>query len=182
MKEKLSALMDGELSELEARHALEEIARDPAHRSTWERYHLVRHALRGELDLAAERGLPERVHERLAGPQPTERDTRWSPRTTRRFALLAMAAGVAAISIVGVRLFDQPAPVSTPPLATTAPVAQPVVQTARAGAKRWTETQPDVGRTLDSYLVQHNEFASAGGMGGMLPYVRVVGYNNQPEQ
>ncbi|WAH51844.1 anti-sigma-E factor RseA [Pseudescherichia vulneris] len=44
-KEKLSALMDGETLDTEL---LKELSRDPEMQETWERYHLVRDALRGD--------------------------------------------------------------------------------------------------------------------------------------
>jgi hypothetical protein len=38
--------------------------------------------------------------------------------------------------------------------------------------------EPETESTLNAFLVEHNEFASSSGIGGMMPYVRVVGYDN----
>jgi hypothetical protein len=38
--------------------------------------------------------------------------------------------------------------------------------------------EPETESTLNTFLVEHNEFASSSGIGGMMPYVRVVGYDN----
>ncbi len=175
MKEKLSALMDGELSEIEARRLLEDLTRDPTHRSTWERYHLVRHAMRGELELAAAHGLPERVHARVSDLQKSFHAGSLSPRVKRGAGLLAMAASVAAISIAGLRLLDQP---QTPAAVTVASApATAAIETTSATAKRWTATEPDVEKSLDTLLAQHNEYATGSGMAGMPRYVRVVAHN-----
>jgi hypothetical protein len=48
----------------------------------------------------------------------------------------------------------------------------------RAGATRWDVKEPETESTLNAFLVEHNEFASSSGIGGMMPYVRVVGYDN----
>ena len=59
----------------------------------------------------------------------------------------------------------------------------PVVATApadsntyiRAGGEGQPGGKPRVGKQLDIYLVNHNEYAVNRGMQGMLPYVRIVG-------
>ncbi len=48
----LSALVDGEASDLEARRLLSTLAEQPALSEKWRRYHLTRSALRGERDTA----------------------------------------------------------------------------------------------------------------------------------
>ena len=48
----------------------------------------------------------------------------------------------------------------------------------RAGVRRWDTREPEAESALNAYLVEHNEFAPTSGMNGMLPYVRVVGYDS----
>ena len=38
--------------------------------------------------------------------------------------------------------------------------------------------EPEAENALNAYLVEHDEFASTAGLGGMMPYVRVVSYDN----
>ena len=45
MKEKLSALVDNELDDLDERRVMAALEKDADLRRTWERYHLVRSAL-----------------------------------------------------------------------------------------------------------------------------------------
>jgi negative regulator of sigma E activity len=168
MSEKLSALMDDELSEFETRRVLDELRDDPQQRATWERYHLARAALRNELDMVASPDLAERVAGRLADV-PAE-----SHRPLRAAGSLAVAASVAALAILGVQWLNR---TETGPVAPVASLEKPsLAKVATASAARERPAQTETERTLNAYLVEHNEFATAG-MSGMLPYVRVVGHD-----
>ncbi len=56
--------------------------------------------------------------------------------------------------------------------------ATPSERTVRVSATRWNTNEPARERMLNGYLVEHQE-ASAGGVGGALPYVRIVGYDTE---
>ncbi len=172
MKEELSALVDNELSELEERRVLKTLAADTGLRDTWGRYHLIRAALRRELDITSASGLAARVTAHLTALSPARAVFVWRP-VAKVAGSLAIAATVAAVTLVGVQLLHRPDGAGSAVVATSAPAATPV----RVGATRWDTNQPELERTLNVYLVEHNEFASTG-VGGMLPYVRVVGYDN----
>lgn len=176
MNEKLSALMDGELTEFETRRLMEEINRDSTLRATWERYQLTRTALRNELVGPPEVSLAGRVANRLA----TEPDSVIRHGKVIRYAgSLAIAASVAAVSILAVQWLQQPEPARTAAaLVRTADSAKTRQSVAVTGTTRWSTDQPETERTLNSYLVEHNEFAATG-VGGLLPYVRVVGYDRE---
>jgi len=99
MTEKLSALMDGELDEVETSAALARLRSCEDYRQHWSDYHLIGDALRGgdklELDLTArvmEALLDEPVV--LAPPRRNEQSQSGLQRT------LAMAASVAGITLV----------------------------------------------------------------------------------
>jgi sigma-E factor negative regulatory protein RseA len=170
MKEQLSALIDDELSEIEERRMLEALGADAGLRATWGRYHLMRAALRGELETVASPGLAERVTRVLAAERTDARPPAWCP-LARSAAGLALAAGVAAVTLVGMQWL-RPAPPQA------AQVASARAAAPAPGGARWNNAQPEAERMLDGYLVEHNEFA-ASGVGGMLPYVRVVGYGTE---
>ena len=53
MNEKLSALIDAELDELDERRTLNALTEDAKLRATWERYHLIRAVMTRQID-----GLP----------------------------------------------------------------------------------------------------------------------------
>lgn len=172
MKEELSALIDNELSELEERRLLKTLAADAGLRDTWGRYHLIRAALRRELDVMSAPGLASRVMAGLTAQSPAGAAFVWRP-LAKVAGSLAIAATVAAVTLVGLQLLQRPDGAGSAVVATSAPAAA----TVRVGATRWDTNQPELERTLNVYLVEHNEFASTG-VGGMLPYVRVVGYDS----
>ncbi|MFL6624182.1 MAG: sigma-E factor negative regulatory protein [Sulfurifustaceae bacterium] len=177
MKEKISALIDAELDDLDERRTLNALTHDADLRATWERYHLIRTVMARELGVLATPGLPDRVMARLDGDAGRRRaQLRFWPLAGG----FAVAASVAAIAILALQTLQQPlnvassAPVTVAsngaamPIAAT-PAAAPSVPKDAAAAK-------DIEEPLYPYLVGHNEFMPTAGMGGMLPYVRVVAY------
>jgi negative regulator of sigma E activity len=69
-KEKLSALVDGELDAAVSDWLLDQLQTDEELRASWERLHLIGHAIRGEPVHAGYCGIAERVRERLS-EEPT---------------------------------------------------------------------------------------------------------------
>jgi sigma-E factor negative regulatory protein RseA len=193
MKEKLSALVDNELDELDERRVMKALEKDADLRQTWERYHLVRSALHQELDALVPSDMAIRVATQIES-EPANVASYRRRKISRLAGTLAMAASVAAIAVAGVQWFNRPVTMPVPSLATAGQsvpvntVAAPIPsltasQSApdnfiRAGTTRWNVKEPETESTLNAFLVEHNEFASSSGIGGMMPYVRVVGYDN----
>ena len=174
LKEKLSALVDNELDELEERHVFTALKGDVALRRTWERYHLVRAALHQDVDVVVAQDAAEQVTRRIQA-EPSTAGSFQRHRVTRFLGTLAIAASVAAIAITGVQWVHQPAPAPLPALAVNTPAPQNFI---RSGTTHWDMKEPEAESALNAYLVEHDEFASTSGLGGMMPYVRVVGYDN----
>lgn len=168
MKEKLSALVDGELDQLDERRVLDALADDIELRRTWERYHMVKAAVTRQLGMLAPPDLPERILARLDG------DVAESAPGLRLWPMaggLAAAASVAAIALLGWQALSGPnQPLAVPPTA--------VAQTPTENPPTVTPTSPAPGSEdrLSRYLVGHNEYMPTAGMGSMLPYVRVVAH------
>jgi sigma-E factor negative regulatory protein RseA len=177
MRELISGLVDNELSELEERRVHKAMAEDPSLRVVWERYHVIRAALRNEMDVPAGVGLPERVSAALAS-EPQSVVARWRP-AVRTVGGLAVAASVAALTVVGIQTYRAP---QSGAVVVAAKPAASTERTMRVSATRWNTKEPARERMLNGYLVEHQE-ASSGGVGGALPYVRIVGYDaEQPKQ
>ncbi len=174
LKEKLSALVDNELDELEERRVFTALKGDVALRRTWERYHLVRAALHQDVDVVVAQDAAEQVARRIEAEPSTAVSFR-RHRVTRFLGTLAIAASVAAIAITGVQWIHPPAPAPLPALAANKPASQNII---RSGTTRWDMKEPEAESALNAYLVEHDEFASTSGLGGMMPYVRVVSYDN----
>lgn len=155
MKENLSAWMDGELSDAQARLLPQQLKGDAALRGSWDCYHLIGDAVRGVHgpDLCA------RIHARLdAEPTVLAPRRRATAEQLRGFALKA-AAGVAAVAFVGWMALPgkQEAPqLAASPAAEVKQVALP----ADEGAK--------------DYLLAHQRYSPSSAMQGVAPYVRTV--------
>ena len=174
MKEKLSALVDNELDELEERRVFTALEGDVVLRRTWERYHLVRAALHQDVNVVVAPDAAEQLARRIEAEPSTAVSFR-RHRVTRFLGTLAIAASVAAIAITGVQWIHQPAPAPLPALAANEPASQNII---RSGTTHWDMKEPEAESALNAYLVEHDEFASTSGLGGMMPYVRVVSYDN----
>jgi negative regulator of sigma E activity len=169
MKEKISALLDGEVNDLEHERALRALGSDPALSATWERYHLAGTAIRRELEVMVSPDLANRIQERLRDEQSERAGVSGflrSRRTLKLGAGFAIAASVAAVAILNLP------PVLGPGAAPVARQSPGISDTAVADAR---QARPEQQNALNPYLMQHGEFTPAAGMNGMLSYVRVVG-------
>jgi len=85
---------------------------------------------------------------------------------------LAVAASIGALAVVGVMTQPQNQIVQDPQIASVEVETSPMV-VAQTG-KRWTIEEQEVEERLNSYLVDHNEYAGAS---GVFSYARVVSYD-----
>jgi sigma-E factor negative regulatory protein RseA len=168
MKQKLSELMDGELGDLDMRRTLKKLSEDVELRGVWGRYHVIRTAMTRQLSVLADMGLAERVMSRLeAETAPADARLRVWPLAGG----FAVAASLVAAAILTLQPFDQTitGPTAAIPSATNVASTMPSATVAPVAAS-------DREERLSFYLVGHNEFMPTAGMGGMLPYVRVVSH------
>ncbi|MFO1435478.1 MAG: sigma-E factor negative regulatory protein [Gammaproteobacteria bacterium] len=102
----LSALTDGECSDLEANTALS-AAKDEDLRAAWTRYHLIGSVMRNELPRFMDKGFANRLQQAIAS-EPTVLAPRERPAQSwlRPVAGLAIAASVAAVAVLRVGNFD----------------------------------------------------------------------------
>jgi sigma-E factor negative regulatory protein RseA len=164
MKERISALMDGELDDRAAAQMMDSLADDREALQAWREYHLISDALRESRVLSE--GFSARVADELA-KEPTVLAPRGLKRgrkaeEPRRW--VAMAAGVAAVALVGWLGFA-PQQTAVAPVA-QAPKISPVVESKPA-------LVPLPSGTND-YLLAHQGFSPRVSLQGMAPYVRTV--------
>ena len=198
--EAVSAFVDGELREPARDRIVDALYGDPELRRAWERFHLIGDAVRKTGPVPGAGSIAGKVGEALSG----DRIVPFGPRA-RRFRAgplsgLALAAAVAAVAILAVSGLDggdagQRPAASPPHEATAAPVtAVAAVESPVAGASlrkaaaaspatrgmsrlRWSDAAPGAEARLNAYLVNYNEYAGHG-VRGVLPYVRIVGYQS----
>jgi anti-sigma factor RsiW len=174
--EQMSALADGELGPDETRFLLRRLEGEPALAVQWQRLHLVRASLRGELGPLADAGFASAVAARI------EAETRPAAAYGWRRAALggAIAAGVAALALFSIAPPQPAAPGSVPVLADVAAVRtgdlarQLPVQ--RVSDRAWAPLPAGapVDPRLESYYLRHGGAAAAAPRGGFIPYVYVV--------
>ena len=144
MKEQISMLVDGELHEDEADSLIAKLAKDDQAKVSWETYHLIGDALRGNSEFNAR--LEKRISDKLA-----EEPTILSPKRRRISANIskigwALAASVATFSVVTW--------VHKQELATSPQFAQNAPVIIQAAANDPIQTS----NNLNEYLSAHEEF------------------------
>jgi sigma-E factor negative regulatory protein RseA len=155
MKDRLSALMDGELDDKSAAEVIQALGKDHEAVRAWRTYQLISDAMRQSRVLSE--GFTARVAARLAA-EPTVLAPRARPAESRKWFALSAAASVAAVALVGWMAFTPQTPV--------APVAQ-----APAEANPTIVPLPTA---ANDYLLAHQGFSPRVSLQGMAPYVRTV--------
>lgn len=188
--ETLSALVDGELDGAERQWAVERLMNDPALQARWRRHFAARAALGGGTGPVGE-DFGRRVCDAVAAePAIAARQRPRRPAVTP--AWLRPAAGVAvaasvALAAMGSLLTLRDEGVTEDTVVADAgqqAAAEPapgdietVAASGSVGADSDAAAQAEVRRRLGVYLSNHNQFAGAGGMPGVMPYSRQVGFN-----
>jgi len=180
MKAKISALMDGELDAQELSEPLAALGRDVDAFETWRTYHLISDALQGRAMLANDclRRVVARLAEEpvLVGPLPADVAR---PERARWFVPSALAASVAAVTLVGWMAFA-PQEKAAPLLAPVAQVPQPAAVVAAARAAKDAPARLPMTAATRDYLIAHQAFSPRNSLQGMAPYVRSVAAESAP--
>jgi len=152
--DKISALMDGELSEQETRHNLSRLKQSPECCETWATFHLIGDAMRGEWMLGD--NFTSRICGRLAD-EPTVVAPRFTYKRMVSY-MLSAAASLAAVVFVLALVVTTENPFHT---------SQQVAQVAAS-------SQPVSKAKINEYLMAHQEFSPSTTLQGVAPYVRTV--------
>ncbi|HRD65300.1 MAG TPA: sigma-E factor negative regulatory protein [Candidatus Competibacter sp.] len=172
----LSAIVDDELEDREVDLILRRLSRDLDSRTRWERYHLISDALQGHLPDAFDAGFAARVRQAVEAESPLRPAAKPLPTWYKPVTGFGLAASVVLVALFGFKLTrtDNAFP-SSGQLASTVFSAPIAIQTASTAWQPDRSDNPAEAR-LNSYLVNHNGAASRNSVNGMLPYVRMVGY------
>lgn len=156
MKENLSAWMDGELGDQQARQLPQQLKRDAELRGDWDCYHLIGDALRGVQgpDLCAKIGARLDAEPTVLAPQ------RRSTAEKLRWFALSVAASIAAVAFVGWMALSG--------------VQQDSVQIAATPAAVVKQVAVPAGEVANDYLLAHQRYSPSNAMQGVAPYVRTV--------
>ena len=180
----LSALVDDELADREIDLILRRLSREGDARDRWERYHLISDVIQGQLPAALDTEFAARIRQAIEAEPLPQAVARPLPAWYKPVTGFGLAASVALIALFGLKLNQTDVLQPATPLAATASnrstlAAALPIQTA-AITRPVAPAHEPVEARLTSYLVNHNGYASMSSVNGMLPYVRMVGYQPQP--
>jgi sigma-E factor negative regulatory protein RseA len=174
MKEKISALLDDELSKREREEALKTVSKDKEFSDLWHRYNLIGAAFRREINTHSP-GLVQRVAQLISHEQPDKsksrlpvsmgRSSQWTWSST-----VAIAASIMAVVAVGVYMLNQDT--------VTLDVNNQSSSVAIIdNATRWENATPEHEDQLNALLVEHGEFTPMAGLNGLISYAKFVSYD-----
>ena len=163
MKEKLSAMVDGELEDDGLQGHLSRLRSDPDLRTAWDTYHLIGDALRGHVTPEIATRVISRLRE-----EPTVLAPQRSRTAAKRIGWYGMyaAATMAAVAVVTWTAF--------PGWHADSQIAEnaAAVSTASVPEENVVVTLP--ASEVENYLLAHQPYSHAGAMQGIAPYVRSV--------
>ncbi len=165
--DRISALMDGELDEGQAKQEFARLRQQGELRERWDTFHLIGDALRGECLLSA--GFTQRLSERLAHEPTVLAPRRGMVRKVTTYALSA-AASLAAVAWVGWVAFST-SPVGIRPEVAHAPAPAVVVPVPAVPPQL--ASVPD-GGAMNEYILAHQGFSPSTAIQGVVPYIRSV--------
>jgi len=167
--EKISALMDSELSAQETHQAMLRLGDTSDARESWATYHLIGDVMRGQatgIDIA------DRVASALQN-EPTVLAPRRASQPAKAFTYaLSAAASVSAIAVVGWMAFS------------TGSIAPPHAELAKAGAPGvQVSAEPQLvsapsDSQMNEYLLAHQGVSPSSGLQGVAPYIRTISIAN----
>ena len=185
IREQLSALIDDELSDLERPLLLGRLQRDVELRECLGRYELIGEVLRGDgriSSLNVARRVREVVERETAIESLPDRSAQHSTPRWKPLAGVGVAASVALLALLGITTLRDSGTESVPALASgdaVPPVAQVGgVQDGGVQDGQWDRIEPRIDERLSGYLVNHSEYAASRAVQGVMPYVRIVGFDN----
>jgi sigma-E factor negative regulatory protein RseA len=200
LNEQVSALLDNELSDKEASSVLAKISQDQELRQKWERYHMIGDVMRGEVVSIDAGEISERVKEQIdlepaiISIPKKEKNRSWKSNWVKPAAGAALAASVATVVVLNAPGFlgttDTAQPltastINTPPpkqfvnVANVNKIPPTPAFSQNVTGTRWKNLkEPSLESRLNSYLVNHSEYAAPGSGIRVMPYATFVGYDS----
>ncbi len=177
MKDRLSALLDGDLDEHAMHPVLDGLRRDPKLRKDWDAYCLIGDLIRGERPASS--GFVGRVmaeldaEPTLLAPAPTADGALQQRAWQSVMPIAASVMGVAAVGLVAATLYSQDATVAPKVamqrVATASVVASPALVQVDRGALQVVGDDP-----YREYVFAHQGVSAGGPMPAAVQYVRTV--------
>jgi sigma-E factor negative regulatory protein RseA len=170
-KEKISALLDGEIDPSELDALLDELRQQPELRKQWGRYAHIQSCLHNDNGPDVADRIWAELQNEPAILAPKKFNFASHPLVRRYAAGLAVAATVAAAAVGSLNWY---APSFTPETQLLAKGGPEQADYIRTSGTHWQVDDPKLEDDLNMYLVEHGGYA---GSSSMLSYVKVAGYD-----
>ncbi|MGD9409777.1 sigma-E factor negative regulatory protein [Thiohalocapsa sp.] len=177
-RQRVSALMDGEVGRFEAAAAVKDLTRSPDLAGHWERWHLIGRALRHERSDLHARATADRVRAAADAQMPGAAIALPAAAVSSRRRRVATAAPLLGAVAAGVLVLGLGV-VLTGPLLQDSRAPQGLARVPQT-VERWQQPDPAVRARLDRLLVNHQEQVSGIGRSGVGAYAAVIGYERRP--
>jgi sigma-E factor negative regulatory protein RseA len=168
--EQLSVLVDGECEDWEVEFILRRLARDPVLKEHWECYHLISDAMKNNLPDLVDASFTGQIRQVIDAESAPQVPAVVKPASYYKplvgFGVAASAALI--VGLLALKPLESPNRVSSGSIAKITSTESPTTSSP--------DTRPALESRLNNYLVNHNEYASMNSVHGVLPYVRMVGY------
>lgn len=174
-RELMSALLDDEASEMEVRRVLRDL--DAGDRAAWHRWQLARNIMKGQDVGRVPEGFAAGVTEQLGARQST------SPAWLARMGRVAVAASVAAATVVGWQYYGGSPESAAPAMAASqetrlnAPVGETALVSGGAGGED--KASVEASRHLEGMVLRHNDMSARHSGQGVTPYARLISQQAQ---
>lgn len=175
LHEQISALVDDELEEREQALLLRQLENDAELTGRLSRFQIISDALQNHLPETLSSGFHARVQAALADEPPVHRQRSSVAALFKPVAGLALAASVAMVAVLSLQSTRQD-PEAVPAVA-SAPTHDSYIRAAADDSVASSEPTA-APQNLDIYLANHSEYAVSR---GILPYVRLVGHDMNPD-
>lgn len=190
--ERLSALVDDEVSEHEISIEINKLKQNPENQDIWASYHLIGDAMRNELGPLHDLNMARMISQRLESEPVVLAPGAVKQGSGKKRALtgLAIAASLTAVAVVMAPQLINPGSSEAPDqLAsnTQLPIsnqktASNTIHVAEDGT-RWELLQkPKVESRLNDYLLNHQGFSPSSNIKGIMPYATFVSYDENKQK
>ncbi|MES9968846.1 MAG: sigma-E factor negative regulatory protein [Candidatus Thiodiazotropha sp.] len=184
--ERLSALVDDEISESEISGEINKLKHNPESLDIWSSYHLIGDAMRNELGQLHDPDLARRISEQLENepivlaPAAIKRKTQ-----TRKRALtgLAVAASLTAVAVVMAPQLINPGGSEAPDqlVSSNQLPKSNTIHVAEDGTRWKLLKQPKLESRLNDYLLNHQDLSPSSNIKGIMPYATFVSYDENKQ-
>ncbi|PVV11366.1 MAG: hypothetical protein B6D72_10090 [gamma proteobacterium symbiont of Ctena orbiculata] len=190
--ERLSALVDDEISEHEISREINKLKSSQESLGAWSHYHLIGDAMRNELGRVHDTGLAHSISQRLESEPVVLAPAalkRRSPIRKRTLTGVAVAASLTAVAVVMAPQMINPGSSEAPGQLISSnqledrnqPQESRTIYVAEDGTRWKLLKKPKVESRLNAYLLNHQDLSPSSNIKGIMPYATFVSYDENKQ-